>query len=213
MNKFIGIAGNIGVGKTTFTKILADHFGFDSYYESVIDNPYLADFYDDMPRWSFHLQIFFLHHRFRTHMAMAENQQGTVQDRTIYEDVEIFARNLFEMGNMSERDWHNYRDLFEIMTRHLRKPDLIIYLQASTDTLLTRIRGRDRNFERSIDPEYLYRLNIAYERWISGISDSEQVMVIDTNRFNVFEDEPQLAAILENIAVQLDLKPLSAREA
>nr|MBC8491193.1 deoxynucleoside kinase [Candidatus Neomarinimicrobiota bacterium] len=137
---FIGIAGNIGVGKTTMTDIIADRFGWRAYYESVIDNPYLEDFYEDMKRWSFNLQVYFLSHRFRTHKVMTENGISSVQDRTIYEDVEIFARNLYEMGNMSKRDWENYCALFDIMTSYLKKPDLIIYLRASVDTLLTRIK-------------------------------------------------------------------------
>ena len=113
---FVGIAGNIGVGKTTFTEIVAEKFGWQPYYETVIDNPYLSDFYGNMKRWSFNLQIFFLHHRFSTHMEMSGNTRGVIQDRTIYEDVEIFARNLFEMELMSKRDWQTYRDLFKNMT-------------------------------------------------------------------------------------------------
>ena len=203
MNKFIGVAGNIGVGKTTFTKALAERLQLKSYFESVIDNPYLSDFYGDMHRWSFQLQIYFLHHRFRTHSDMSKYDGGVVQDRTIYEDVEIFARNLYEMGNMTQRDWDNYRNLFSIMTSFLRKPDLIIYLQASTDTLLSRIRGRDRDFERSIKPEYLHRLNVAYDQWINRIKEREPVMVVDTNRFNIFNDEGRLEAILAEIQERL----------
>ncbi|MCH7573520.1 MAG: deoxynucleoside kinase [Candidatus Marinimicrobia bacterium] len=210
MSVFIGIAGNIGVGKTTFTQLLSDHFGLDPFFESVIDNPYLEEFYADMSRWSFHLQIYFLHRRFKTHVAMSENGRGTVQDRTIYEDVEIFARNLREMGHMSPRDYENYVDLFEIMTSFLRKPDLIIYLKASTDTLLTRIRGRDRDFERSIDPEYLFRLNVAYDKWIERISAREEVLTIDTNRLNVFDDGEQVAIILHTIAERLSIKAVTA---
>ncbi len=209
MNSFIGVAGNIGVGKTTFTKMLAERLQLKSYFESVIDNPYLADFYGDMHRWSFHLQIYFLHRRFRTHVEMSNNDGGVVQDRTIYEDVEIFARNLYEMGHMTQRDWDNYRNLFAIMTSFLRKPDLIIYLQASTDTLLTRIRGRDRGFERTIDPEYLHRLNVAYDHWINQIIDREPVMVIDTNRFNIFDDEERLETILAAIRERLPASRLT----
>ena len=210
MNKFIGVAGNIGVGKTTFTKALAERLQLKSYFESVIDNPYLSDFYRDMHRWSFQLQIYFLHHRFRTHSDMSKYDGGVVQDRTIYEDVEIFARNLYEMGNMTQRDWDNYRNLFSIMTSFLRKPDLIIYLQASTDTLLSRIRGRDRDFERSIDPEYLHRLNVAYDQWIKRIKEREPVMVIDTNRFNIFRDEKRLETILAEIQERLAPSKLAA---
>lgn len=210
MNKFIGVAGNIGVGKTTFTKALAERLQLKSYFESVIDNPYLSDFYGDMHRWSFQLQIYFLHHRFRTHSDMSKYDGGVVQDRTIYEDVEIFARNLYEMGNMTQRDWDNYRNLFSIMTSFLRKPDLIIYLQASTDTLLSRIRGRDRDFERSIDPEYLHRLNVAYDQWIKRIKEREPVMVVDTNRFNIFRDEKRLETILAEIQERLAPSKLAA---
>ena len=203
MKGFIGVAGNIGVGKTTFTDILASRFGWQSFYESVIDNPYLADFYGDMARWSFHLQIYFLHHRFRTHVAMSDHAGGAVQDRTIYEDVEIFARNLYEMGHMSKRDWENYHDLFDIMTSFLKKPDLIIYLEASTDSLLSRIHGRDRDFERSIDPEYLHRLNIFYGRWIESIRETEPVLVVKTDGFNVFDDADRLEGILADVRNRL----------
>jgi deoxyadenosine/deoxycytidine kinase len=205
---FIGIAGNIGVGKTTFTDILAERFGWEPYYESVIDNPYLKDFYHDMSRWSFHLQIYFLHHRFRTHVEMSKHPGGAVQDRTIYEDVEIFARNLYEMGNMSERDWENYYNLFQIMTSFLQAPDLIIYLNASTDSLLSRIRSRDRSFERSIDPEYLHRLNIYYGRWIDRIKDTDQILVVDTDGFNVFEDTTRLQEIFTQIEKRLPAEVL-----
>ncbi len=203
MKGFIGVAGNIGVGKTTFTNILASRFGWQSFYESVIDNPYLVDFYGDMARWSFNLQIYFLHHRFRTHVGMSDHPGGAVQDRTIYEDVEIFARNLYEMGHMSKRDWENYHDLFDIMTSFLKKPDLIIYLEASTDSLLSRIHGRDRDFERSIDPEYLHRLNISYGRWIESIRDTEPVLVVKTDGFNVFDDTDRLEGILAEVRSRL----------
>ena len=170
-NPFIGLAGNIGVGKTTFTKKMADVFGWSPFYESVADNPYLSDFYGDMKRWSFNLQIYFLHHRFKAQKEIFELSGGVVQDRTIYEDVEIFARNLHEMGRMDDRDWENYQNLFSIMTDYLRKPDLIIYLKASTDTLQTRIHSRGRDYEISIDPEYLHQLNVAYDQWTSRLKD------------------------------------------
>jgi len=196
---FIGIAGNIGVGKTTMTDIIARSFGWKAYYESVIDNPYLEDFYEDMKRWSFNLQIYFLSHRFKTHKKMTENEYSTVQDRTIYEDVEIFARNLYEMGNMSERDWNNYKALFEVMTSYLKKPDLILYLRASVDTLLTRIKKRSRGFEREISPEYIYMLNLAYERWIKEEKQRNTVLIVETDNFNVFEDSDKLEELLNSI--------------
>ncbi|MDD5540030.1 MAG: deoxynucleoside kinase [Candidatus Marinimicrobia bacterium] len=196
---FIGIAGNIGVGKTTMTDIIARRFGWRAFYESVIDNPYLEDFYLDMKRWSFNLQIYFLSHRFRSHKQMTECNIATVQDRTIYEDVEIFARNLYEMGNMSQRDWDNYRALFEIMTSYLKKPDLIIYLRASVDTLLTRIKKRSRGFERDISPEYIYMLNISYDRWIKEEQSRNKVLVIETDQFDVFRDQDKLERVLNQI--------------
>ncbi|MFA7709962.1 MAG: deoxynucleoside kinase [Candidatus Neomarinimicrobiota bacterium] len=196
---FIGIAGNIGVGKTTMTDIIARRFGWRAFYESVIDNPYLEDFYLDMKRWSFNLQIYFLSHRFRSHKQMTECNIATVQDRTIYEDVEIFARNLYEMGNMSQRDWDNYRALFEIMTSYLKKPDLIIYLRASVDTLLTRIKKRSRGFERDISPEYIYMLNLSYDRWIKEEQSRNKVLVIETDQFDVFRDQDKLERILNQI--------------
>ena len=201
---FVGIAGNIGVGKTTFTEIVAEKFGWQEYYESVIDNPYLSDFYGNMKRWSFNLQIFFLHHRFSTHIEMNGNIRGVIQDRTIYEDVEIFARNLFEMELMSKRDWQTYRDLFKNMTSFLTKPDLIIYLKASTDTLMSRINSRDRDFERNINPEYLHSLNISYDNWITGLNDIP-VYVIESDDFNIFNEPDKLEQYCNDIKSKLEL--------
>jgi deoxyadenosine/deoxycytidine kinase len=197
-NPFVGVAGNIGVGKTTFTEIVAKHFGWREFYESVADNPYLDDFYRDMHRWSFNLQIYFLHHRFAGQVEIRESERGVIQDRTIYEDVEIFARNLHEMKFMTDRDWQTYVDLFKNMTQFLRKPDLIIYLRASTDTLLSRIRNRDRNFERDISPEYLHSLNISYDQWIRNCTDYA-VLTIESDGFNIFEDKDRLEDILTQI--------------
>ena len=197
-NPFIGIAGNIGVGKTTFTDIVAERQNWHPFYESVMDNPYLSDFYGDMKRWSFNLQIYFLHHRFRNHVKMSQHSKGVIQDRTIYEDVEIFAKNLHALGNMDDRDWENYRNLFKVMISFLRKPDLIIYLQASTDTLLTRIKKRARDYEKTIDPEYLHTLNISYDKWIASINDIP-VLTVDTNNFNIFEDKEELQSIISDI--------------
>ena len=152
---FIGLAGNIGVGKTTFTKTISERCGWKPFYESVSDNPYLNDFYKDMKRWSFNLQIYFLHKRFEMHKIMNNLDEGTIQDRTIYEDVEIFAKNLHELGKISDRDYENYSGLFSVMVSYLKKPDLIVYLRASTDTLLSRIEKRGRDYEGSISPGYL----------------------------------------------------------
>ncbi len=195
---FVGLAGNIGVGKTTFTEIVAEKLGWTPYFESVDDNPYLGDFYGDMSRWSFNLQVYFLHKRFKSHHDMSLSNGGVIQDRTIYEDVEIFAKNLNEMGFMDQRDWKNYRNLFSIMTSYLLKPDLIVYLKASTDTLLSRIKSRSRDYEKSIDPEYLHTLNVSYNKWISNLIDIP-VLLIETDGFNIFEDNDQLETILNDI--------------
>ncbi|MBO8151328.1 MAG: deoxynucleoside kinase [Candidatus Neomarinimicrobiota bacterium] len=181
------------------TRIIAERFGWKPFYESVINNPYLEDFYSDMGRWSFNLQIYFLSHRFKTHKLMAEGGFSSVQDRTIYEDVEIFARNLYEMGHMDKRDWENYRELFGIMVPYLRKPDLIIYLRADVDTLVERIRNRGRSFEKSIDVSYLTRLNELYESWIERARKEFNVLVVETDNFNVFEDSQKLDRVFARI--------------
>ena len=197
-NSFVGIAGNIGVGKTTFTEVVAKYFGWREFYESVADNPYLDDFYRDMHRWSFNLQVYFLHHRFAGQIEIMSSKKGVIQDRTIYEDVEIFARNLHQMQYMTDRDWQTYKDLFKNMAQFLRKPDLIIYLRASTDTLLSRIKNRDRDFEKDISPEYLHSLNISYDRWIKNCSD-HKVLIIESDGFNIFNDNGRLQEILTQI--------------
>ena len=184
---FIGLAGNIGVGKTTFTKLLSERLKWTPFFESVSDNPYLSDFYSNMKRWSFNLQIYFLHKRFEMHQKMSASPMSVIQDRTIYEDLEIFARNLYQLGELPQRDWDNYRGLFKVMTYYLKKPDLIIYLKADTDTLLSRIKKRGRDYENSIDPEYIHTLNISYDRWIESIAD-QAIMTIKTDDFNIFED-------------------------
>ena len=195
---FVGLAGNIGVGKTTFTKKMAKAFDWKPIYESVADNPYLSDFYGNMNRWSFNLQIYFLQKRFSAQRNIEYSSKGIVQDRTIYEDAEIFARNLHEMGRLDKRDWKTYHNLFYIMAGYLRMPDLIIYLQASTDTLLTRIHSRGRDYESSIDPEYLHQLNVAYDQWIGSLKEIP-VLKIETDKFNIFEDIEQFQSFLEDI--------------
>jgi deoxyadenosine/deoxycytidine kinase len=201
-NPFIGIAGNIGVGKTTFTSFLAKEFKLEDIYESVTDNPYLSDFYSDMNRWSFNLQIYFLHHRFSSIIDISKSNNGFVQDRTIYEDVEIFSRNLHDMGYMDNRDWQTYSDLFKNMTKFLKSPDLIIYLKADLDTILDRINKRSRDYEATIDPEYLKRLNLMYNEWIENIRWTK-VLVIDTNSFNIFEDKGTLESIYNDVRGKL----------
>jgi deoxyadenosine/deoxycytidine kinase len=163
---FVAVAGNIGSGKSSLTRLLSQEFGWKPYFESVEDNPYLHDFYAEMKRWSFNLQVYFLSNRFRSHKAISEGPQSVVLDRVIYEDAEIFARNLFEIGNMEERDYRNYVALYQVMTEYLRPPDLLIYLRANVNTLLKQIGLRGRDFEQAIRREYLEQLNIHYEAWI-----------------------------------------------
>ena len=199
---FIGLAGNIGVGKTTFTKLLSEKLNWTPFFESVSDNPYLSDFYTDMKRWSFNLQIFFLHKRFEMHQKMSASLTSVIQDRTIYEDLEIFAKNLYRLGKLSQRDWDNYYGLFKVMNFYLKRPDLIIYLKADTDTLLRRIKRRGRDYENSIDPEYIHTLNISYDRWIESISD-QPVMIIETDYFNIYEDAEAFNNIQKDILERL----------
>ena len=193
--KHIGIAGNIGVGKTTLCEKLSEIFLFKPIYESVIENPYLSDFYINMERWSFNLQIYFLWHRFSNQIQLEQYNKGFIQDRTIYEDKEIFARNLRDLGHLSERDWMTYENLFNSMIQFIKEPDLFIYLKASTSTLISRIENRKRDFEKNISPEYIHSLNIYYEKWISKI-DKDKLLIIDTNNFNIFKDTDRLDEIV-----------------
>lgn len=204
---FVGVAGNIGVGKTTFTGIVAERMNWSPFYESVSNNPYLEDFYGNMRRWSFNLQIYFLHHRFKVHSDMSKQESGVIQDRTIYEDVEIFARNLYTMEQMDVRDWENYSDLFRVMTAFLRKPDLIIYLRASVDTLVSRIALRGREYEKAIERNYLEKLNESYDSWIRSLKDFS-VLTIETDQFNIYEDGHMLKNIVDKISELLKSKEL-----
>lgn len=168
--KFVAVAGNIGVGKSTLVERLSQRLGWEPFFEPVGENPYLADFYTDMRAWSFHSQVFFLTRRLRAHRKLYEHPTSAIMDRSVYEDAEIFAYNLYLQGYMSERDYRTYRDLYEVLSEFLPPPDLVIYLRASVDTLLHRIALRGRDYERNIRPEYLARLNDLYEAWIEGFT-------------------------------------------
>ena len=170
MKKFVAVAGNIGVGKSTLVTLLCDRLGWQPFYEPVAENPYLADFYHDMRTWSFHSQIFFLSHRLRTHRQLIDHPTSAIQDRSVYEDAEVFAHNLYRQGLIQERDYQTYRELYEVLTEFLPPPDLVLYLRASVGTLLGRILHRGRDYERKITPEYLGQLNALYEAWIKGFS-------------------------------------------
>lgn len=211
---FISIAGNIGSGKSSLTKLLSEHFGWAPFYESVDDNPYLSDFYADMKRWSFHLQVYFLSNRFKNHKKIIEMPESVVQDRSIYEDVEIFARNLHEMGNMDKRDYENYRELFSIMTDYLKPPDLLIYLRANIDTLLRQIKLRGRSFEQSISRDYLELLNGSYEDWIRGyesrLSGKSKLLIIESDDLDFVNNGDHLNDIIAKVQSSL-LQKASSR--
>jgi len=168
--RFVAVAGNIGVGKSTLVELLSKHLGWAPFYEPVGENPYLADFYSDMTAWSFQSQIFFLTRRLLAHRQLLDHTTSAIQDRSVYEDAEIFAYNLFLQGDMVERDYQTYRDLYIVLTQFLPPPDLVVYLRASVDTLLNRIASRGRDYERTIKPEYLTRLNDLYKSWIENFT-------------------------------------------
>ncbi len=170
MKKFVAVAGNIGVGKSTLVTLLCERMGWQPFYEPVTENPYLADFYRDMRAWSFQSQIFFLTKRLRSHRQLVDHPTSVIQDRSVYEDAQIFARNLYLRGLMDERDYLTYCELYTVLTEFLPPPDLVVYLRASVPTLLNRITHRGRDYERKIAPEYLSQLNELYEAWIGGFN-------------------------------------------
>jgi len=170
MKRFVAVAGNIGVGKSTLTALLSERLDWEPFFEAVNDNPYLADFYGDMQRWSFHSQIYFLSRRLRHHWQLLQRAGSVVQDRTVYEDAEVFARNLYRQRLMEERDYWSYRELYDVVITVLPPPDLIVYLRASVPTLQERIRHRGRPYEQDISAAYLEQLNELYEEWIGGFS-------------------------------------------
>jgi len=198
--KYIAVAGNIGAGKSSLTKVLSDYFKWEAFFERVDDNPYLSDFYEDMHRWSFNLQIFFLSSRFSHQRQIEAAPHSVVQDRSIYEDAEIFARNLFEMGLMTGRDFENYSSLFHIMTSYLKPPDLLVYLRATVPTLVEHIQSRGRDFESSIRIEYLQRLNKHYENWINRYAEGPKIVIdVDELDFvNVPEDQREIIGRIES---------------
>ncbi len=184
----IAIAGNIGSGKTTLTRLLAAHYGWTPKYESVDFNPYLADFYKDMARWSFNLQIYFLNKRFKDVVEIAHSDEVIIQDRTIYEDARIFAPNLHDMGLMTTRDFENYSDLFDLMMSLVGNPDLLIYLRSTIPNLISQIQKRGRDYEKTIRIDYLTGLNEKYENWIAGYKG--RLLVIDADKIK-FGDRPE----------------------
>lgn len=206
-NKFIAIAGNIGVGKSTLTGLLSSRFGWKSYYEVVDTNPYLSDFYENMQNWSFHLQVFFLSKRFEHHKQMLQESQTVIQDRSIYEDAEVFSKNLYYEGKFNERDYRNYLSLFHCMTSYLKAPDLLIYLRASVETLLHRVKSRGRTCEKDIPREYLERLNQRYEEWILNYKIGP-VLIVDTENLNVVTRKNDLETVCDLVYRTLEKKDL-----
>ena len=199
----IAIAGNIGAGKTTLTALLSKHYGWEAHYESTDDNPYLDDFYHDMQRWSFNLQVYFLNNRFNQVLDIRKSGKTVIQDRTIYEDAEIFAPNLHDMSLMSTRDFNNYRSLFDLMTRLIEPPDLLIYLRASIPTLVNQIQKRGRDYENSIRLDYLKQLNQRYEAWISKYHKGK-MLIINVDEINFAENAEDLSKVIDRIDAQIN---------
>lgn len=200
--KHVAIAGNIGAGKTTLCSQLAKQFGWQVHYESTDDNPYLVDFYTDMRRWSFNLQIYFLHTRYNQIMQILNGDVTVIQDRTIYEDANIFAPNLHDMGLMTGRDFNNYISLFNSMTAYIQPPDLLIYLKASIPTLVDHIQTRGREYEGSISIDYLKKLNERYENWINQYTLG-RLLIISTDDLDFVNKQEDLGSIIQSVRTQL----------
>ena len=198
----VAIAGNIGAGKTTLTKLLAKHFGWEAQFEDVLENPYLEDFYNKMERWSFNLQIYFLNSRFRQILELRESGKAIIQDRTIYEDAHIFAPNLHAMGLMTNRDFENYRSLFDLMESVVKGPDLLIYLRSSIPNLVSQIHKRGRDYENSISIDYLSRLNERYEAWVHNY-DKGNLLIIDVDDINFVDNPEDLGTIITRVDGEL----------
>lgn len=202
MKKYVVLAGNIGAGKTTLVQLMCQQLGWRPYFEPVTENPYLVDFYQDMASWAFHSQVFFLTHRVRSHRALMDDPFPVVQDRSLYEDAEVFARNLHRQGHLSERDWQTYQGLYRTFTTLLPAPDLVVYLQASVPTLRRRIQRRGREFEANISEEYLGQLNQLYEEWIAGFSLAP-VLTVPADRLDFVQEKKDLRRIVAVVEERL----------
>lgn len=200
--KHIAIAGNIGAGKSTLTSLLAKAFNWEPHYEDVENNPYLNDFYEDMPRWSFNLQVYFLNNRFRQIIDIQKGNRTVIQDRTIYEDAYIFAPNLHAMGLMSTRDFENYLSLFKTIESQIKSPDLMIYLRASIPTLVNQIQKRGREYEDNLRLDYLRKLNEFYEEWVKGY-DKGQLLIIDVDNCNFADSQEDLSEVVQRVSAEL----------
>jgi deoxyadenosine/deoxycytidine kinase len=198
----LAVAGNIGSGKTTLTRLLSKHYGWEAHYEDADDNPYLNDFYNDMQRWSFNLQIYFLNSRFNHILSFRKTGKTLIQDRTIYEDAYIFAPNLHSMGLMSTRDFENYFTLFNLMSSLIEAPDLVIYLRASVPTLVKQIQKRGRKYEENIRLDYLKRLNERYEAWIEAYN-LDRLLIIDVDNNNFSDNPEDLSIVIDKVNAEI----------
>jgi deoxyadenosine/deoxycytidine kinase len=199
---FVAVAGNIGVGKSTLTALIAQRLGWEPCYEAFEENPYLADFYQDMPRWSFHSQAFFLSRRLQQHHDLLERDCSVIQDRSVYEDAEVFAYNLFNQGHMTNRDWHTYWELYHTLCLLLTPPNLVLYLKASVPTLMRRIAQRGRDYEQNISPAYLEQLNGLYDRWVQHFTLCP-VLTVETDNLDYVHDGSHLDQIIQRIEDRL----------
>ena len=198
----IAIVGNIGAGKTTLTQLLANHLKWEPKFEAVDDNPYLEDFYSDMKRWAFNLQIYFLNSRFRHIVQLQQKNINIIQDRTIYEDAYIFAENLYDMGLMSARDFENYSSIFESIVSYIKPPDLLIYLRASVPTLVDNIQTRGREYEANIRLDYLSKLNAKYEKWIKGYKEGK-LLILDKDKLDFANKPEDMGFVLQKVEAEL----------
>ncbi|MGE5139606.1 MAG: deoxynucleoside kinase [Rudaea sp.] len=202
MKQFVAVAGNIGVGKSTLVHLMQERLGWEPFFEAVVENPFLADFYTDMRRWAFQSQIFFLTRRLHAHRELLDRPGIVVQDRSVYEDAQVFARNLYLQGDMAERDYRTYEELYHVLTEFLPPPDLIVYLRASVDTLLRRIGQRGRDYEKGISAEYLARLNDLYEEWISTFARAP-VLCVPADRLDYVQYTSDLEIVLSKVQQKL----------
>jgi deoxyadenosine/deoxycytidine kinase len=204
---FVAVAGNIGTGKTTLSQMLGSHFKWDAHFESVSDNPYLADFYTDMKRWSFPLQVYFMTHRVKAHQQITDGSSSAIQDRTIYEDANIFARNLYEQKLMEERDYQNYLEVYKVVTSALQPPDLMIYLRKSLPRLQEQIKKRGRDYEQDMPADYLSNLNRYYDEWIDGYSIGKK-LVIESDQLDFVANGQDFDSICKQVVDSLDQQDL-----
>jgi len=200
--RHVAVAGNIGAGKTTLASILAKHFNWEVHFEDAVNNPYLSDFYNDMHRWSFNLQVYFLNSRYTQILDIQKGDKTIIQDRTIYEDAYIFAPNLHEMGLMSKRDFENYFSLFETMSSQVKPPDLLIYLKASIPTLVSHIQSRGREYEGNMSLDYLKRLNEKYENWIDNYTIGN-LLLINVDKLDFKNNQDDLSEIVQRVSSQI----------